>query len=93
MSHLVEATRQMALVARAGHPLGEALRASAGQSRWLARVADQIEAGDTVAQAMRRHPRVFSPFYTSMVEAAEASENPADLLGQLSRWLERADSA
>ncbi len=86
------ATRQLALLARLGYPLAEGLQAMGQASPWLAGVAEGMARGDTLAQAVRRHPRLFSPFYAAMVEAAEVSEQPAPLVARLSEWLERSDS-
>lgn len=89
---LQNATRQVAMLARLGYPLGEGLKAMGQASPWLEGVAEGLARGDTLAQAVKRHPRVFSPFYATMVQAAEESEEPASLVGRLSEWLERSDS-
>ena len=89
---ILAATRQLALLARLGYPLAEGLQAMGSSAPWLARVGESMASGDTFAAALQRHPRVFSPFYSAMVAAAEASEEPQHLLGRLSEWLERADS-
>ncbi len=89
---LQNATRQLALLARLGYPLAEGLQAMGQACPWLTPVAEGMARGDTLAQAVARHPRLFSPFYAAMVEAAEASEQPASLVARLSEWLERSDS-
>jgi len=91
-AELHDATRQLALLARLGYPLSEGLQAMEETSPWLAGVGESLARGDTLTQAVTRHPRVFSPFYAAMVEAAEASEKPAPLMARLSEWLERSDS-
>jgi type II secretory pathway component PulF len=91
-AELHDATRQLALLARLGYPLSEGLQAMGETSPWLAGVGESLARGDTLTQAVSRHPRVFSPFYAAMVEAAEASEQPAGLMARLSEWLERSDS-
>lgn len=88
---MLEAARQLALLARLGYPMADGLKAMAGASPWLGRLAEDMEAGDSLAGAARRHPRVFSPFFASMAEAAEGSGAPEATLAALSRWLERSD--
>lgn len=89
---LVDVTRQLGMLARLGYPLAEGMRAMGEGSPRLGRIAEDLEKGDSLPQAARRHPKVMSPFYASMLEAAEASEKPEALLAELSRWLEQADS-
>lgn len=91
MSDMLEAARQMALLARLGYPMADGLKAMADASPWLGRVGEDLERGDTLAGAVRRHPRAFSPFFARMAEAAEGSPKPERVLEDLSRWLERAD--
>ena len=92
MSELIDVTRQLALVARAGLPLGEALRSlPPDASRHLGAVREDLERGDSLSQAVARYPRAFSSFYANMVEAAEAAERPGRVLSSLSRWLECTD--
>lgn len=91
MSPMIEAARQLALLARLDYPMTDGLKAMAGASPWLGRMAEDLEAGDSLAGAARRHPRVFSPFFASMLEAAEGSGAPAATLKALSSWLERSD--
>ena len=39
--------------------------------RILTEVADDLQAGSSISNALAKHPDVFSPFYTSMVRAGE----------------------
>lgn len=39
----------------------------------LATIADDIQGGGTISNALSKHPKVFSPFYVSMVHAGEES--------------------
>lgn len=88
---LRDTTRQLALLVRLGLPLSDGLHALGRQSVPMARLAQQVEAGDSLAQAVRRQPQHFSPFFQAMVAAAEELPRPEVTLGQLSRWLERAE--
>lgn len=90
-SAVVDATRHMAMLARLGYGPSEGLKSAAHAASWLSPVAHAVERGDSAARAASRQPRLFSPLYVSMLGAAEASPRPAELLGALSRLLERAD--
>ena len=41
--------------------------------RILAQVADDLQGGSTISNALDKHPKVFSPFYVSMVKVGEES--------------------
>ncbi|MGE0491368.1 MAG: type II secretion system F family protein [Vulcanimicrobiota bacterium] len=86
-SELLDVTRQLATLVRLGFPLAEGLKRADGP-RWLGQLAADLEQGDDLAQALARRPRLFSPAYRGLVEAAMASSQPAQELDRLSRWLE-----
>lgn len=81
-------TRQWAVMIRAGLNLLVTLRTLALQSsndklkETLGQVRTDVEAGQPLATAMAKHGKVFSPMFTHMIEAGEAS-------GQLDSVLER----
>lgn len=91
MNELIDVTRQLALVARAGLPFQEALQNLPPDATRFLGPARDLDRGDTLSLALARYPRAFSPFYVNMVEAAEASERPGGVLAALSRWLEASD--
>ncbi|MFK5600327.1 type II secretion system F family protein [Methylobacterium sp. HMF5984] len=72
-------TLDLAMLLRGGVALDEALLilAQLASDRWLAQVLRDLHAslgqGQSFSQALARHPRMFSPIYVKMVEAAEAS--------------------
>jgi type II secretory pathway component PulF len=72
-------SRQLALVISAGVPLLSALRVMASQTTneilrdAISAVAETIEGGASLSEAMSNHPRIFSPLYISMIRAGEAS--------------------
>ncbi len=55
----------------------------------LEQVSRDIQAGVTIAEAMRKHPRVFSDFYVNMVRAGEESGKLTDTFNFLADYLER----
>lgn len=76
---LIEFTRGMATLLRAGVPLREGLRIFREQSRSLGmkeilrRVIQDIEAGGRFSEACSRHPAVFSAFYVRLLRISEAA--------------------
>ena len=75
---MVIMSRQLATLVRAGLPINEALHTCAAQTEnqrlgeVLREVRVEIIGGDSMSQAMRKHPRVFNELYCSLVEAGEA---------------------
>src|SRR3989344_5934754 len=59
-------------------------------SRVLTEVTDDIKSGTPISQAMGKHPKVFSNFYTHMVEAGEESGKISDNFNYLADYLERS---
>ncbi|PIR38852.1 MAG: hypothetical protein COV34_00220 [Candidatus Zambryskibacteria bacterium CG10_big_fil_rev_8_21_14_0_10_42_12] len=55
----------------------------------LSEVADDIQGGDTISQAMSRHPEVFSDFYVNMVRAGEESGKLDETFLFLADYLDR----
>lgn len=84
-----QALRQLALMERAGLPLLQSLRTAArnaarrSMGRVLDRLAERVEAGGTLAEALREHPRLFPPVVVEVLHAGEQS-------GGLEAALERA---
>jgi type II secretory pathway component PulF len=76
---LIYFSRQMALVISAGVPLLRCLQIMASQAtnerlgKTLLAMAESIEGGTSLSEAMAVHPRIFSPLYIGMIRAGEAS--------------------
>jgi len=70
-------SRQFALLLNAGLTLAEAIDTIEEQTQnssfrnILHKVKIDIQGGETLHQAMKKHPRAFSPFFISMVQAGE----------------------
>lgn len=88
---LTQAVRTLALLARRGFPLAEGLSTLESSNPAWVEVKARVQAGDTVGQALRRYPHIFSEFFASMVESAENSPQGESILSHLSQWLEVAD--
>ncbi len=88
-------TRQLAVMTKAGLPLVRSLDALAQQhhgnplASLLTDLRCRLEAGESLANAMRDHPRVFGRLYTAMVAAGEATGDMERVLSQLAAHLER----
>ena len=89
-------TRQFATMIDAGLPLVQCLDILSRQSenkefaKVIAQVKTDVESGDSFADALRKHPRVYSDFYVNMVEAGEAGGILDTILGRLAIYMEKA---
>jgi type IV pilus assembly protein PilC len=91
-------TRQFATMINSGLPLVQSLDILAKQteSKALRKVIEQVlydvEAGNTLADSMRKHPKAFSDLYVNMVAAGEAGGILDVILLRLATFLEKADA-
>ncbi len=76
---VAEVTRQMATLVRSGIQVTEAIGAIGEQlenplfKKILAEVKRNVSEGATLANAMKKHPKVFSDLYVNMVASGESS--------------------
>jgi type IV pilus assembly protein PilC len=88
-------TRQFSVMLDAGLPLVQCLEILGEQEehRTFQAVINQtrgdVEAGSTLADAMRKHPKVFDNLYTNMVAAGEAGGILDIILQRLSVYIEK----
>jgi type IV pilus assembly protein PilC len=91
-------TRQFATMINAGLPLVQSLEILAEQTENLAfqkiirDVLYDVESGNTLADAMGKHPKAFSKLFVSMVSAGEAGGILDTILLRLAVFLEKADA-
>ena len=89
-------TRQFSVMIDAGLPLVQCLEILANQQdhknfqKILLQVRQDVEAGSTLADAMRRHPKAFNNLYVNMVAAGEAGGILDTILQRLSIYIEKA---
>jgi type IV pilus assembly protein PilC len=89
-------TRQFSVMIDAGLPLVQCLEILANQqehknfAKILLQVRQDVEAGSTLADAMRRHPKAFDDLYVNMVAAGEAGGILDTILQRLSTYIEKA---
>jgi general secretion pathway protein F len=82
-------TRQFAVLLRAGMPLVDALSAMQEQTSKprlqsaLYDIRDNVNSGTTLADALGKHPRLFSNLYVNMVRAGEVSGTLEEVLFRL----------
>jgi type IV pilus assembly protein PilC len=93
---IVVFTRQFATMIDAGLPLVQALDILSTQvenkklSATLSQVKNDVESGATYADALKKHPRVFSELYVNMVAAGEAGGILDTILNRLAAYIEKA---
>ena len=89
-------TRQFSVMIDAGLPLVQCIEILANQQehknfqKILLQVRQDVEAGSTLADAMRRHPKAFDALYVNMVAAGEAGGILDTILQRLSVYIEKA---
>ena len=92
---LVLFTRQMSTLFNAGIPVLAILIAMEEQvespkfKRTVKKIRMDIEGGNSISEAMAKHPTVFSDLYVSMMEAGEAGGVMDELLKRLADLLEK----
>jgi type IV pilus assembly protein PilC len=95
---LVIMTRQFATMINAGLPLVQALDILVKQSSSpllqssLEGVLHDVESGNTLADALRQHPKIFSHLYVNMVAAGETGGILDTILIRLSVFLEKSEA-
>src|SRR5215510_8409805 len=97
MRDIVIFTRQFSTMINSGLPLVQALDILAQQSENPAlkdvtrQVVFDVESGNTVADALRKHPKAFSELYVNMVAAGEAGGILDTILMRLAVFMEKND--
>jgi type IV pilus assembly protein PilC len=88
-------TRQFSVMIDAGLPLVQCLEILGGQQnnrafqRVLFQVRQDIEGGSSLAESLRKHPKVFDDLYCNMVAAGEAGGILDTILQRLSTYIEK----
>jgi type IV pilus assembly protein PilC len=98
MRDIVIFTRQFSTMINSGLPLVQALDILAQQSENPAlkdvtrQVVFDVESGNTVADALRKHPKAFTDLYVNMVAAGEAGGILDTILMRLAVFMEKNDA-
>jgi len=89
-------TRQFSVMIDAGLPLVQCLEILGSQQenkvfkRALIQIRQDVESGSNLADAMRKHPKIFNDLFTNMVAAGEAGGILDTILQRLSTYIEKA---
>jgi type IV pilus assembly protein PilC len=89
-------TRQFSVMIDAGLPLVQCLEILGSQQehkvfkRVLIQVRQDVESGSNLADAMRKHPKVFNDLFTNMVAAGEAGGILDTILQRLATYIEKS---
>jgi len=89
-------TRQFATMIDAGLPLVQALDILSQQveskslAAALTAIKNDVEGGATYADALRKHPKVFTDLYANMVAAGESGGILDTILNRLAAYMEKA---
>lgn len=98
LDDLVIFCRQLATIVNAGLPIIEGLNILGEQMEnptfrsVIQQIEKDVEGGDTLTDALDRHPRIFSVLFVNLVKAGEASGMLDEILAQLAIYLEKAAS-
>jgi type IV pilus assembly protein PilC len=91
---LAQFAKQLSVLLSSGVTLLRALEISARQTssrkfhEMLVDVTDAVKEGQSLTEALSRHPRTFTSMWTGLVDTGEASGNLAQVLEKLSSYLE-----
>jgi type IV pilus assembly protein PilC len=89
-------TRQFSVMIDAGLPLVQCIEILGTQSenkvfqKVLLQVRQDVESGSTLADAFRKHPKVFDDLYCNMIAAGEAGGILDTILQRLANYIEKA---
>ena len=89
-------TRQFSVMIDAGLPLVQCLEILGTQeedknfSAVILQTRADVEGGASLADAMKKHPKVFDPLYTNMIAAGEAGGILDGILKRLALYIEKA---
>ena len=89
-------TRQFSVMIDAGLPLVQCLQILGEQQehkafqRVILQVREDVEAGSSLANAMKKHPQAFSDLFVNMVAAGEAGGILDTVLQRLATYIEKA---
>lgn len=95
---IVVFTRQFSTMIESGLTLVAALDILASQTEnkvfadAIQKIKKDVEGGDTYADALRKHPKIFDNLYVNMVEAGEIGGILDTVLSRLAGYLEKAAS-
>jgi type IV pilus assembly protein PilC len=93
---LTQFTSNLAILQDAGLPIVRSLKILEGQTKvgpfktTLAHLSEDVESGNSLSEAMSKHPGVFDSLYTNMVKAGEAGGILDTILQRLAEFKEKS---
>jgi len=93
---IVVFTRQFSTMIDAGLPLVQALDILSGQvenkgfGKVIGIIKNDVESGSTYADALKKHPKVFTALYANMVAAGESGGILDTILQRLANYIEKS---
>lgn len=94
LQELILFSRQMYTLMKAGVPILQALRGlrdstqNPALGRVIGSIAESLDAGQDFATALKKHPKVFSPLFVSLIQVGETTGNLDQAFLQIARYLE-----
>ncbi len=94
---LTQFTTQLATLLEAGIPVVRSLYILEGQmkpgalKRIIAGVAEDVEGGTPLSEALEKYPKVFDRLYTNMIRAGEAGGIQETILERLADFMEKSE--
>ena len=91
-------TRQFSTMIGAGLPMVQCLDILSKQmdnkifAKIIKEVKESVSGGTTLSEALARHPKIFDPLYTNMVQAGELGGALDVILTRLAAYREKADA-
>ncbi len=88
-------SRQVSIMFKSNVPIVESFRSIAKQTRKsvfrekILKITGEIEGGTSLSKSLSLYPKLFSPFYVSMVRSGEASGKLSDIFLYLADYLEK----
>lgn len=94
LSDVANFTRQLSTMITAGLPITDALviiraQSKPGIKKVTAQILSEVEGGSSLANALAKHPKVFSPVYISLIRAGEEGGVLDNVLARLADNLEK----
>ena len=97
LADLVVFTRQLSTMIDAGIAIVQSLQALGDQTPnkimrdTIRDICTRVESGESLSEALKRHPKAFNRLYVSMVGAGEKGGLLAEILGRLATYLENTE--
>jgi len=88
-------SRQLAILFKSNVPVIESLQTIANQTKKhsfkekIFQIAEKVEGGTPLSQSLAFYPKIFSPFYTSVIKSGEVAGKLSEVLGYLADHTER----